>query len=633
MKKISILGIALATLIGTCSASQGQRDNHLHTTNASWQEQPPMYQEGSLYVRFSDKKVVHTKGMHLGSCPTEFILQKTSIRQFGIHPSSTLILNSAQTGSQTFRIRFDSINKTEELIRQLQERPDIELVEKVPVHYINPPQLPQNGTKSKIKAESDNIPTTWHLDMVGGPVLWQDGLKGNESVRVAVVDNAVWAQHEDLQLDEENLYDATTGQAHVSNPPQTVEQDEQGTMEAPSSAYGWSHGTHCAGLIAAVNDNGLGISSIGGGITLMGVKASSYDSRAIPYTMEGVTWAVENGAKIVSMSFGSTASSETEKLFFEEYSKKGVIFIAAAGNSGISKRHYPASYPGVISVGSINSDGSRSYFSNYGDWVKIWAPGGFYVENGNIIPQFQIFSTTYCISQYFPETEGFSGKYYDMMAGTSMATPLVSSCVALLLSHYPELNAYQVLELLQNCSTSKGIYLPTAFSQLEETDKKISHLQAWKNEETGKIQVKWEAPEKQDVTSYALYRNGELLAETPNKFYSFKDDDTTGYVGVQALYGEEKSLTEYIRIQKEEPGVKNKQTRSASINHYVDPLNKTVYLLSEQPLDLIEVFDMRGVRLLQTRNTDRFQANHLPSGIYIGRAYSDNGMYFFKFSL
>jgi hypothetical protein len=174
------------------------------------------------------------------------------------------------------------------------------------------------------------------------------------------------------------------------------------------------------------------------------VVVSSYD---------GVIWAAEHGARVISCSWGSDNSDNTSQRIMRTCRENGIIIVAAAGNDGVTKMHYPAGYADVISVASIDSDHSLSYFSNRGKWVTVAAPGGY---NKKIGSWFSIFSTVFHYSTLgMAPSSPFYQQRYDRMNGTSMACPIVASLVALMLSKDSTLTFDQVVTILQNSAQDK----------------------------------------------------------------------------------------------------------------------------------------------------------------------------------
>ena len=315
-----------------------------------------------------------------------------------------------------YRITFDNYEKIDQLISSLKTLNIIEYAEKEPIYKNTfvPNDSYHTGTEK------------WFHDLVGSEDAWDISL-GNEGIKLAIVDNAVFTNHADLN---------TFSQRDVAD------NDNDAT---PPQFYGensdWSHGTHCAGLATAEINNSNGIASLGGNVQLIAVKATgdNQNARYTYYSYAGVQWACENGANIVSMSYGSENSSNALQELINSYPE--VVFLAAAGNDGSTLQNYPAAYGNVIGVGSVDSNDQRSSFSNYNtslggfSWVDIASPGGY--SYGGLL------STIY--------TQGGNG--YARFGGTSMATPFAAGLVGLMLSVNPGLSPDEIL----NCLISSGV--------------------------------------------------------------------------------------------------------------------------------------------------------------------------------
>ena len=128
----------------------------------------------------------------------------------------------------------------------------------------------------------------------------------------------------------------------------------------------------------------------------------------------GITWAADNGAKVINMSLGGSSASSTLKRAVNYAWGKGVVLAAAAGNSGNRSPTYPAYYPNCIAVAATDSNDLKTSWSSFGSWVDVAAPG------------VDILST-------FPNHSYQIGKAlgYDKGSGTSMATPHVAGLAAL----------------------------------------------------------------------------------------------------------------------------------------------------------------------------------------------------------
>jgi thermitase len=204
-------------------------------------------------------------------------------------------------------------------------------------------------------------------------------------VLIAILDTGIDQQHEDLAgkvVDSVNFSDS------------------------PTSADLNGHGTHVAGIIAAVTDNDIGIAGVAPNARLLNVKVADDNGLVWSSTVaKAIVWAVDNGAKIINMSLVlPTSSPELEQAIHYAWSR-GVVLVAGAGNGIKSIPMYPAYYSEVIAVAATDIDGNLWSKSNYGDWVDAYAPG------------VEIYST-------------LPGNNYGYQSGTSMATAYVSAVAA-----------------------------------------------------------------------------------------------------------------------------------------------------------------------------------------------------------
>jgi cell wall-associated protease len=219
-----------------------------------------------------------------------------------------------------------------------------------------------------------------------------------------------------------------------------------------------NHGTHCAGIIAAIRNNGIGMDGVTDNVLIMPVRAVNYgeygDERDKDVAL-AIRYAVDNGARIISMSFGKQLSPQKQWVddAIKYAGKKGVLLIHAAMNDNLnndSVEVYPSpnylnssgTAKNFITVGATSIDTGLTLpatFSNYGQkQVDIFAPG------------VAIYST-------LPENK------YQYYSGTSMATPVVAGIAALILEYYPDLTPEQLKMILLSSVTSlkgKIVYKP-----------------------------------------------------------------------------------------------------------------------------------------------------------------------------
>ena len=271
---------------------------------------------------------------------------------------------------------------------------------------------------------------------------------GDNRVIVAVCDGGVMADHKDLA---DNMW---VNEAE-KNGTQGVDDDGNGYVD---DVYGYNfvsnngrvtadaHGTHVAGTIAAVNNNGYAVCGIAGGtgngdgVKIMSIQIFEGEDGCYSSTIaKGVKYAADNGAIIINNSWGyepETYTSDDEYgywdsvlkdafVYFKENARlegvmEGGLVIFAAGNESFSTSSYPAAYHDYISVSAMSSDFTASYYTNYGPGVNVCAPGGD--------AYYGTFLTISSVST--TEKDG-----YEYMQGTSMACPHVSGCAALAVSY------------------------------------------------------------------------------------------------------------------------------------------------------------------------------------------------------
>ena len=193
------------------------------------------------------------------------------------------------------------------------------------------------------------------------------------------------------------------------------------------------HGTHVAGTIAQSTNNNFGVAGIAYQANLMPLKVLSENgSGTISDIAESIKFAADNGADIINMSLGGGGENHLMKEAIDYAHNKGVVIIAAAGNSGQNSSEYPARYPHVIGVSAFGPDGEKASYSNYGAGVDIAAPGGS--EAGKIIQ-----------NTIDPET---GESVFEGYQGTSMAAPHVAGVAALIKASGVK-NPDEILTVLQ----------------------------------------------------------------------------------------------------------------------------------------------------------------------------------------
>lgn len=231
------------------------------------------------------------------------------------------------------------------------------------------------------------------------------------NVVIAIIDEGIDLEHKDLA---ENIYEKSYDAL---------------TDSKKSRLYG-NHGTHCAGIAAAVRNNGLGITGVAPDAKLMSVSFKFGEKRGNEFISNAINWAWMNGADIISCSWrcaeNSLVSEAIESALKNGRNRKGCIVVKSAGN-GYGNKYFPITFPGnnkgVITVGNIERDGKINKNSNRGNNLLVVAPGT------------DILSTK-------PDNQ------YKYDYGTSMAAPHVSGVAALMLEQNPNLTYDEVKEII-----------------------------------------------------------------------------------------------------------------------------------------------------------------------------------------
>lgn len=367
--------------------------------------------------------------------------------------------------------------------------------------------------------------------------VWGNYPQGQNEVIVAVIDGLVDFSHPDLEANLWTDEDGSHGKNFVQGGTNAVD----------------DHGTHVAGTVAAVNNNGIGVCGVAGGDfanSIPGAKIMScaiFDEtpvgRASGDEAGAIKWAADHGAVIAQNSWGYEPDingdgeiSDTELANYKartipaslkeaidyfvdfagcdesgeqlpESPMKGGLVLFATGNANIDY-DVISTYDRVVAVASLAQDFSKAYYSNYGSWVDISAPGGD-ARKGKTI-----YSTV-------------AGGGYGYMQGTSMACPHVSGAAALLLTHYQkqgftsthlrQILCGSVKNIKKYNSSHEGdlgkglIDVAKAISFSEEVPEQVEGFSA--DLHSNMVTLSWDIPEDELVYSYAVFISKSSLAD------------------------------------------------------------------------------------------------------------------------
>jgi thermitase len=229
----------------------------------------------------------------------------------------------------------------------------------------------------------------YNLRAIRAPQGW-DLSTGGRTATIAILDTGIDLNNPELAAKILQGIDYVDGD--------NIPQDEHG------------HGTHVAGIAAAISNNSKGIAGVSWGAKILPVRVLDADgSGTYDNVASAIIWAADQGAQVLNLSLGGLDNSDTLEEAVNYAISKGVIVVAAAGNYGDNSIFYPANYPGVIAVGATDEQNNRTYFSSYGKQLDLVAPG-------DSIISMDLWGD------------------YTYMSGTSMASPHVAGLAAILVS-------------------------------------------------------------------------------------------------------------------------------------------------------------------------------------------------------
>jgi subtilisin family serine protease len=345
-------------------------------------------------------------------------LQK-ELKKFGINKITEFVKTNDENLRKIFLLKYTKPLDPEYISAKLARKKEIDWAEPLYVRKVT--DTPNDTYFSK----------QYFLSKIEIEKAW-DITKGNANIILAIVDTGVDWNHEDLA-------------GHIwqnDDPINGVDDDNNGYID---DIHGWdfggidgtpdndpkedapTHGTHVAGIAAAVTNNSKGVAGAGYNLTIMPVKTTRHDvgDRSIVFGYQGIIYAADNGADIINCSWGGSGYSRAEQEIINYAIAKGVVIIASAGNDGKNDVLFPAAYKGVLSVGNTDSEDKISTSSNYGYKLDVCAPGT------------SIYST-------------WQSNTYTFLSGTSMSSPLIAGVAGLVIDKYPDYTPLQIIEQIRS---------------------------------------------------------------------------------------------------------------------------------------------------------------------------------------
>lgn len=503
-----IFTIALTALAAIPTMAQ-DRNNEDEVVKVDARFSAYNYREGEVIVKFKDQSAAQINAPRRTKFRTSGVNSiDATLRELGVSEVEALMPLSgnqqvkrlarsvngktvaAPAMNRIYLMHFDKtkVRNTEEAVAKLAKLADVEYAEPNRIVYalgntesqagqskaLMDVQDQANGGGNNISYDDPLFGQQWGLQTMKLPQLWQQPIITQKRPIIAILDTGVDIDHPDLKA---NIWTNTK----ESEGAEDYDDDGNGFKD---DLHGWDfvnqtgrigdwngHGTHCAGIAAAVGGNGIGIVGANPDALIMPVTVMQSDGTGdVATIIKGIDYAVANGADIISMSFGSYGESKAEEQALGRAYQKAVL-VAAAGNDGMCLNHkhpekaqnfpmpmYPASYTFVLGVQAMNGEGNITDWSNYDDngpTYSAWGEDKLY--------NYELLAPGANIESTYP------GGNYKSLNGTSMATPMVAGALSRLIQSKEYANKeYLFGDLINACSTTGGLDIYKVFSIKDE---------------------------------------------------------------------------------------------------------------------------------------------------------------------
>jgi subtilisin family serine protease len=366
----------------------------------------PDYLDGVVYMKVGNQTIINLIPYDSTDVDFNQIVSDFEVTEI-LQPFSGI---GSDTLDLTYKLHFDDTMGVNQLVVEINNLSWVDYCEKAPL-------FKTTYTPNDFNSEQ------WYLSKIEASEGW-DFTQGSSDVTIAIVDNAVRTSHSDLMDNlwvnsdesQNGLDSDLNGYTDDINGYDVADGDNDPNPPSSFSSGAFSHGTHCAGTASGSTDNGNGIAGVGFNCKIMSVKCTRDvgDGTTLQYAYEGLRYAVDANADIISMSWGSRASSFTGDALINTAVIKGITMFAAAGNNGEESLLSPASHGSVMAVGATNQNDEITSFSNYGSDIAFMAPG---LSIYNLL--------------------GGNDNDYGFSNGTSMSCPMAAGLGGLILSFNP----------------------------------------------------------------------------------------------------------------------------------------------------------------------------------------------------
>lgn len=401
------------------------------------------YVLGELIVKFDSKVSINVNEDLSIGIPTIDLLNK----EFGINNVKKILHENINTlTSNLYKFEFSKDIDIQNIANQYNKNQAVIYAEP---NYLfqtcktpNDPYFSNQWALNQLNKYDIHAPDAWDIET------------GSSDTVVAIIDTGVDYNHIDII---DNIWHDQNGNpghdfvdinVNAYLPPEYELYPDEDYVESdgdPLDVLG--HGTHCAGIVGAVGNNNIGITGVSWQCKIMPVKAGfkikflsnlagKFETDDI---INAIHYAADNGADIISFSFGRYGEVKSIEDACNYAYNKGVLLIASAGNENCEAFHIPSSYENVISVGATDEYDKKASFSNYGQYVDIAAPGV------NIL-SLRAKDT----DMYDDGGSHIINKDYYIASGTSMSCPIVSGIATLILSKNSSLSNRQIKDILIN---------------------------------------------------------------------------------------------------------------------------------------------------------------------------------------